>query len=251
MLASMVCRSKIFFITIRRLVLVSPTSIYYKILSDPLTALKLLKTDEDLCLFVKDCYENSFKIDLFTDHSGYDIIEMIAEELHPKKPVSHVDSDSDVETNHPLDYIVMSLSNLNMKIRTENPNPNLQGIFLLEVEDPNDEQVESKFKAKNNVSYPSFNPDTPLNECKPVLGMRVKSPQQLKHMLVNYGKKSKTVDNEECESSKRDSKKGDGRKALNEIIRKVVKEIWDKKKEYEKKWSLNKLFVPLGCRPHG
>ncbi|GKE21408.1 hypothetical protein Tco_1432920 [Tanacetum coccineum] len=197
---------------------------YYKILSDPLTALKLLKTDEDLCLFVKDCYENSFKIDLFTDHSGYGIIEMIAEEIHPKKPVSHVDSDSDVETNHPLDYIVMSLSNLNMKIRTENPNPNLQGKFLLEVEDPDDEQVESKFKAKNNVSYPSFNTDTPLNECKPVLEMRFKSPQQLKHMLVNYGKKSKIVDNEECESSRRDSKKGDGRKALNEIIRKVIHE---------------------------
>ncbi|GJT78347.1 hypothetical protein Tco_1045072 [Tanacetum coccineum] len=55
------------------------------------------------------------------------------------------------------------------------------------IEDPDDEQVESKFKAKNNVSYPSFNSDTPWNECKPVLGMRFESPQQLKHMLANYG----------------------------------------------------------------
>ncbi|GJX84459.1 hypothetical protein Tco_0335233 [Tanacetum coccineum] len=45
-----------------------------------------------------------------------------------------------------------------------------------EVEDPDDEQVESKFKAKQDVSYPSFNPDTPWDECKPVLGMRFESP---------------------------------------------------------------------------
>ncbi|GKC99095.1 hypothetical protein Tco_1169370 [Tanacetum coccineum] len=48
------------------------------------------------------CYENNLKIDLFTKHNDYDIMEMIAEELHPKKPVSHVYSDSDVEINHPL-----------------------------------------------------------------------------------------------------------------------------------------------------
>ncbi|GKD89643.1 hypothetical protein Tco_1365150, partial [Tanacetum coccineum] len=51
------------------------------------------------------------------------------------------------------------------------------------------------------------------------------------------GKKPKTTDNEECESSKQGSKKGDGRKAVNEIISKVVKERWDKKMEYEKKWQ--------------
>ncbi|GKB94051.1 RNA-directed DNA polymerase, eukaryota, reverse transcriptase zinc-binding domain protein [Tanacetum coccineum] len=51
---------------------------------DPLTDLKLLKTDEDLCSVVKACYENNLKIDLFTKHNDYDIIEMIDEELHPK-----------------------------------------------------------------------------------------------------------------------------------------------------------------------
>ncbi|GKB40334.1 hypothetical protein Tco_0885276 [Tanacetum coccineum] len=65
------------------------------------------------------------------------------------------------------------------------------------------------------------------------------------------GKKPKIVDNEECESSKHGSKKGDGRKVVNEKISKAVKERWDKKKKYEGKWSLNKLIVPLGGRPHG
>ncbi|GJV54530.1 hypothetical protein Tco_1455535 [Tanacetum coccineum] len=238
---------KDFFATIRRLVLVSLTSMHYKITSDPLTALKLLETNENLCSFVKACYENNLKIDLFTQHNGYDIMEMIDEELHPKKPVSHLDSDSDVETNHPLDdvaHVVKQFEHedegnvniprmttddpcLNKPVgngtfigQTENPNPNLQGRFLLEVEDRDDEQVESKFKSKKNVSYPSFNLDTPWNECKPVLGMRDVSEGKCAGLK---GKKPKTVDNEECETSKQGSKKGDGRKAVNEILNKAVK----------------------------
>ncbi|GJU08132.1 zinc finger, PMZ-type containing protein [Tanacetum coccineum] len=194
------------------LVLVSPTSMYYKIPSDPHTALILLKTDEDLCSFVKACDENNLKIDLFTERNDYDIMEMIAEEFHPKKPVSHVDSD--VETNHPLDDVAYAVEqfehedegNVNIhRMTTDDPwlnklvgndtfigqtkhsNPNLQGRFLLEVRDPDDEQVEYKFKAKKNVSYPSFNPKTPWNECKPVLVMRFKSPRKLKLTLANYG----------------------------------------------------------------
>nr|GEX62913.1 hypothetical protein CTI12_AA507900 [Tanacetum cinerariifolium] len=176
-----------------------------------------------------------------------------------------------VKTNHPLDDVAHVIEQfehdhkVNVKIyrmttdgtwlnklvgngtfieHIENSNPNLQGRFLLKVEDPDDELVESKFKAKKNVSCPSFNPDTHWNECKPVLGMRFESPQQL-HMLANYGvqhgyqlwyiqndhneilvfygrnvsegkraglkgKKPITIDNEECESRKQSSKKGDG-----------------------------------------
>ncbi|GJT07890.1 retrovirus-related pol polyprotein from transposon TNT 1-94 [Tanacetum coccineum] len=123
-------------------------------------------------------------------HNGYDILEMIDEELHPKKPVSHVDSDLDVETNQPLDDVAHVVDQFkhenkgNVNIhkmtiydpwlnklvengtfigQTNNPNPNSQDRFLLEVEDLDDEQVKSKFKAKQNVSYPSFNHDTPWN----------------------------------------------------------------------------------------
>nr|GEW57537.1 hypothetical protein [Tanacetum cinerariifolium] len=248
--------------------------------------------------------KTTLKIDLFTEHSGYDIMSIIVEELHPKKLVSHVDSNSDVKTNHPDDvaHVVEQFEHdhkVNVKIsrmttddtwlnklvgngtfigHIENSNPNLQGIFLLKLEDPDDELVESKFKAKKNVSCPSFNPDTPWNECKPVLGMRFESPQQL-HMLANYGvqhgyqlwyihkdhnkilvfygrnvsegkcaglkgKKPITIDNVECESRKQSSKKGDGskksdgRKAVNEIIINAVKERWNKK-EYEKGDELN------------
>nr|GEV45023.1 putative reverse transcriptase domain-containing protein [Tanacetum cinerariifolium] len=111
-----------------------------------------------------------------------------------------------------------------IRIVSENPNPNLPGSFLLEVEDTDNEKVEYKFKAKKNMEYPSFNSKTPWNECKPVLGMKFESQQQLKYMLANYGKKPKPVDNEECESSKQGSKKGVGRKEVNEKISKAVKQ---------------------------
>ncbi|GJX41482.1 hypothetical protein Tco_0256472 [Tanacetum coccineum] len=186
---------KAFFATIRRLVLVSPTSMYYKIPSDPLTALKLLENDKDL----------------------YD------------------------------PWLNKLVGNGTFIGQTDTPNPNLQGRFLLEVEDPDYEQ------------------------CKPVLGMRFEIPQQLKDVSEGKcaglkckkpktvdddecetskqgskkgdglkGKKIKTVDDDECETSKQGSNKGNGRKAVNETLSKAVKERWDKKKEYKKQESLNK-----------
>ncbi|GJT04265.1 hypothetical protein Tco_0838727 [Tanacetum coccineum] len=35
--------------------------------------------------------------------------------------------------------------------------------------------------------YSCYDPDTPWNECKPVLGMKFESPSQLKQCLANYG----------------------------------------------------------------
>ncbi|GJU81809.1 hypothetical protein Tco_1284174 [Tanacetum coccineum] len=167
---------KDFFATIRRLVIVSPTSTYYKLPSDPLTALNLLKNDEGICEFVKACYKNNLKIDLFTEHNGYDIMEMIHEDLHPKKPVGHVDSDSDGETNVPLDDVAHVV-------------------------------------------------------------------EQFEH--ENEGKKPKIVDDDECETRKQGSKKGDGRKAVSVTLSKAVKQRWNKKKKTKKKGSLNKVTIRL------
>nr|GEY11954.1 hypothetical protein [Tanacetum cinerariifolium] len=180
-------------------------SMYYKILSDPLIALKLLKTDEDLCSFVKACYENNLKIDLFTEHNGYDIMDMIYEELHPKKHVNHVDSDSDVETNHPL-YDVAHVveqfkhedeSNVNI------PKMTTDDTWLNKL-------VESKFKANRMCLI--------LVSILTHLGMsanRVRNENDHNKLLVFCSrdvsegkcaafksKKPKTVDNEECETIK-------------------------------------------------
>ncbi|GKA67142.1 hypothetical protein Tco_0766950 [Tanacetum coccineum] len=65
--------------------------------------------------------------------------------------------------------------------------------------------------------------------------MRIESPQQLKFMLANYGvqhgKKPKIVDDDECETRKQGSKKGDGRKAVSVTLSKAVKQRWNKKKK--------------------
>nr|GEX73415.1 ribonuclease H-like domain-containing protein [Tanacetum cinerariifolium] len=124
---------KDFVATIRKLVLVSPTSMYYKI----------------------------------PKHNGYDIMEMIHEDLHPKKPISHVDLDSDGEIDVPLDDVA---------------------------------HVIKQFELKNKEA-----------------------------------KKPKTFDDDECETSKQGSKKGNGKKVVYETLSKAVKEIWNKKKETEKK----------------
>ncbi|GJT08851.1 hypothetical protein Tco_0843313 [Tanacetum coccineum] len=99
---------KDFLATIRRLVLVSPISMHYKIPNDP--------------TMLGNCP---------------------LEDLHPKKPISHVDSDSDGETNVPLDDVANVVEKIEHENEgnTDNPNPNLQGRFLLEVKDPDDEQA--------------------------------------------------------------------------------------------------------------
>ncbi|GKA37526.1 splicing factor [Tanacetum coccineum] len=43
---------------------------------------------------------------------------------------------------------------------------------------------------KNGISYPSFDPDTPWDQCTPVLGMKFETPLQLKNCLANYGVKN-------------------------------------------------------------
>nr|GEW74902.1 retrovirus-related Pol polyprotein from transposon TNT 1-94 [Tanacetum cinerariifolium] len=46
--------------------------------------------------------------------------------------------------------------------------------------------VDPKFKARPFVRYPLFDPLTPWDQCKPILGTKFENPQQLKNMLANY-----------------------------------------------------------------
>nr|GEW16020.1 putative ribonuclease H-like domain-containing protein [Tanacetum cinerariifolium] len=146
------------------------------------TAFKLLKNDEDLGQFVKACYENNFKIDLFTKHNGYDIIKMINEDLHPKKHVGHVDSDTYGETNVPFDDVANVVEHF-------------------------------KHKNKGNVNIPRMTTDDPwlnkLNDHNKLLAFCNMGVSKGKYVGLK-GKKPKTVDDDECETSKQGSKNGDG-----------------------------------------
>ncbi|GJT13791.1 hypothetical protein Tco_0860833 [Tanacetum coccineum] len=85
--------------------------------------------------------------------------------------------------------------------QTDNLNPNLPGRFLLEVEDPDDKQHDYQLWYMQNDH----------NKLLAFCGR-------------DKGKKPKIVDDDECETSKHGSKKGDGKKVMNETLSKVVKE---------------------------
>ncbi|GJX16984.1 hypothetical protein Tco_0217816 [Tanacetum coccineum] len=71
---------------IRKLVIIAPVSYFYVKTGVQLNiGLKQLKTDEDLKEFVKAGSENDFKMDIYTEHNGYNVMEMIRNDnLHMK-----------------------------------------------------------------------------------------------------------------------------------------------------------------------
>nr|GEZ64259.1 hypothetical protein [Tanacetum cinerariifolium] len=131
-------------------------------------SLKQISNDEQVDEFVQALSKNDLRLSMCTEHQGYDVLEMVQNDN-----LCDDTSDSDFED---VD-----------KSEMENPIPNLHGRFMVEENDPDEKYVDPKYKVKKDFQYPSFDPDTPWNECKPVLGMRFKNPLQLKQCLANYG----------------------------------------------------------------
>ncbi|GJX03536.1 hypothetical protein Tco_0189452 [Tanacetum coccineum] len=159
-----------FFAIIRRLVLVSPVKMFYKTPGLPLTSLKELTTDDDDVAFVKDGYDHGNGVELYTEHSSYNVLEMINNELNEDASIhkSSSDLDSSDDDYDPLDDLTD-----------------------LKKDDPDEHLVDQKFKVqKYGISYPSFDPDTPWDQCTPMLGMKFETSLQLKNCLANYGVKN-------------------------------------------------------------
>ncbi|GJR95747.1 zinc finger, PMZ-type containing protein [Tanacetum coccineum] len=116
---------------IRRVVLVSPTCLFFKLVDQPLVCLKPLKTDEDVGLFVKALYENDSIIDLYCEHNGYDIMEMIQDQIAPKdqsvKPPFKCNADDYAHSTHEnledlkdiVDFEVEGSVHVNWRLKTE------------------------------------------------------------------------------------------------------------------------------------
>ncbi|PWA39335.1 hypothetical protein CTI12_AA572830 [Artemisia annua] len=201
-----------FFPLMRRLILVSPQSFYYIKPGVPLNiGLKELKKDEHLAEFVIAAIENDCKMDLYCEHNGYNVMEMVKDGnlVSPDSDSDFSDSDKHENLDDVKDFVdfqtegeenveIPRISNddpwLNKLVGDgkfigfiDDPIPNLNGRFMLEVDDPEDDIIEGKFKAQKGVQYPAFDPQTPWDQCKPFLGMRFESPTQLKQCLANYG----------------------------------------------------------------
>ncbi|GJR84607.1 hypothetical protein Tco_0155392 [Tanacetum coccineum] len=178
---------------IRRVVLVLPTCLFFKLVDRPLVYLKPLKTDEDVGLFVKALYDNDSIIDLYCEHNGYDIMEMIQDQIAPKDqsvkpPFKCNAADYAHSTHENLEDLKDILVGKGTFIgQTDSPIANLCGRFIHEENHHEDDIVDPKFKAKKTICYHLFDPSTPWDQCKPVIGMKFENPLQVKNMLANYG----------------------------------------------------------------
>nr|GEW31315.1 hypothetical protein [Tanacetum cinerariifolium] len=107
--------------------------------------LKQLKTDEDLKEFVKAGYENDFKVDIYTEHNGYNVMEMLRndnlfDEVDDPQfsDTESQDSLGDVKEGKFIGHMDDLISNLN-------------GRFIIEIDDHEHEVIDSQYKAKKGV----------------------------------------------------------------------------------------------------
>ncbi|GJT38446.1 hypothetical protein Tco_0938311 [Tanacetum coccineum] len=196
---------------IRKLVIIAHVSYFYVKIGVQLNiGLKQLKTDEDLKEFVKAGSENDFKMDIYTEHNGYNVMEMIRNDnlidevddppfsdTESQDSLGDVKEVADFQTEDDSNVEIPKISSddpwLNKLVgkgkfigHMDDPIPNFNGRFMIEIDDPEQEVIDSQYKAKKEVQYPAFDPKTPWDQCKPFLGMRFETPTQLKQCLANY-----------------------------------------------------------------
>ncbi|GKB08905.1 splicing factor [Tanacetum coccineum] len=169
--------------------------------------IKELKSDSDVEDFLKLGYDNGFMVDLYVEHYGYDVINLLKyENVVPQFSDSSDDEYSSVDreelenvdfyTTGEEDVIIKNLSThddfLNRLCSTGGlfrggvPKP-CSSLPNIPEDDPDGSTIEAQFKVKRGTVYPVFNPDIPWNLMEPVLGMWYNDPEQLKLALCNYG----------------------------------------------------------------
>ncbi|GKC88698.1 splicing factor, partial [Tanacetum coccineum] len=147
--------------------------------------IKELKSDSDVEDFLKLGYDNGFMVDLYVEHFGYDVIDLlkyenVAQQFRDSSDdeYSNVDGEDlenvDFYTTGEEDVIIKNLTThddfLNRLCSTG-------GLFRSGVPKP----------GSSLPNIPEDDPDGSTIEMEPVLGMRYNDPEQLKLALCNYG----------------------------------------------------------------
>ncbi|GJW60511.1 calcium/proton exchanger [Tanacetum coccineum] len=199
---------------LKRLVPNGFEKVYYCKSGAKLTSIREIKSDQDIVDMLKVGYDNGFQIDMYVDHFGYDIMEMVEydrnEELRKTRIKAELDSsdddyhysDDDLEEIENVDFHTEGDDSVVIKnITTQDPFLtklcSARVLFRGHVEfgvneetpqvDPDDNQIDPVYKVKKGVVYPAFDPDIPWDKMEPILGMRFETPHQLKMALANYG----------------------------------------------------------------
>nr|GEX54919.1 hypothetical protein [Tanacetum cinerariifolium] len=139
---------------------VSPTKrLYYVIPRTTLTrGIREITSDADMVDFVKVGFENGFKVDFYHEYNDYDVMAYTTNDnLFPDEDDNLGDDEGVVETVLQGNYIKTK----------ENHIPPLSG--HVEEVDPQEADMDPKFKAQTDIQYPSYNPDLPWKEFVPVL----------------------------------------------------------------------------------
>ncbi|GJT95496.1 F-box domain containing protein [Tanacetum coccineum] len=170
--------------------------------------LREIKSTQDIAEMMKVGYESGNEIDMYVEHFGYDIMELIKLEVneeHNHNSIEESDDEyygsDDYEEIENVDFQTEGDESVMIKsISTHDP-------FLtklcsarimfrgtaehLQTEeplaDPDDHQIHAVNKVQSGVLYPAFDPDIPWDKMEPTLGMRYETPYQLKLALANYG----------------------------------------------------------------
>ena len=180
--------------------------LYYCKTGTPLkSGIKELKTDNDVSEMLKAGYLNGNKMDLYLEHIDYDVLELLDMEDKEQNVEDSDDSYSSDDCEE-VDYVDFQneaddvvIKDFSSKDPFLNKLTSDQGLFRTYVhrqapvsvhepeEDPEHNTIDPAYKVKKGVVYPTFNPDIPWNQMKPILGMRYEDSQQLKFALANYG----------------------------------------------------------------
>lgn len=167
--------------TFRKLVGMAPSSYYYVKTGVPMNlGLKPLKTYEDLEAIEKAAQENDLKMDIYCEHSGYNVLEMLKndnlvnqedeQDFSDNENQDTLDDVKDLvyfQTEDDSDVVIPKISTndpwLNKLVglckfigHMDDPIPPLNGRFMVEITDPEEYDIDTQDKVKKRCSIPYF-----------------------------------------------------------------------------------------------
>ncbi|GKB12975.1 hypothetical protein Tco_0846898, partial [Tanacetum coccineum] len=143
--------------------------------------LREIKSTQDIAEMMKVGYESGNEIDMYVEHFGYDIMELVKLEVNQEDNHNNIE-ESDDEYYGSDDYEEIE----NVDFQTEG-DESVVIKSITPLADPDDHQIHAVNKVQSGVLYPTFDPDIPWDKMEPTLGMRYETPYQLKLALANYG----------------------------------------------------------------
>ncbi|GKB14257.1 hypothetical protein Tco_0848180 [Tanacetum coccineum] len=169
---------------INKLTLSNAKHIYYCLPGTTLTlGIREIKTYSDMVEFMRLGYENDNRMELYTEHHGYDVLQYNHNDnLASDNEQSDVDPDYEGESD-PENVDFHTEGEQGVEFEKLSVNDSFLN-KLVEEDDPEDEIVDGMHKADKGIKYPAYNLEQPHNENKPVLGMR----NDVDCLLVFYGR---------------------------------------------------------------